>query len=182
MFEYTQGSQNVNGYSIFLPRVASGADLVNTQPPNPYAQSAVALFPINTQIWSGVHGYTYCKAGVSDLNIAAPLQNAKAVHAEQDDDIVVGVAAAIGATEVYLTSTTNLDNSPNNVANDFKGGMFYVNDVDGEGQACEIEANEALSTTDDAKFTLADPLTIALTTSSPLCISSFPIPFPLCSG
>lgn len=136
--------------------------------PNPWATSSVQLFPLGSKLQRGEEIWRYCKAGATGLGIAAPVQQAKAVHAEQDDDIVCGAAAAIGAYTVEVTSTANLDGSPNDEANDFAEGFLIVNDEAGEGQCLRIKSNEALSGTANSTFTLYDPLTVALTTSSQL--------------
>jgi hypothetical protein len=110
--------------------------------------------------------WRYCKAGATGLDIAAPVQQAKAAHAEQDDDITVAAAAAIGATSVVITSTANLDTSPNDEADNFKDGFLIVNDEAGEGQCYRIKANDAFSGTNNETITLYEGLTVALTTSS----------------
>lgn len=162
-----QNIRSINGKTIILPRYNTDLFKMGSLPdPNPYAQSAVKLFPLGTKMYEGERVFRYCLNGAGTLAIAAPLQNAPAVHAEQDDDIVVGAASAIGDTTVTLTSTANLDGTPNNVANNFADGYLVVNDEAGEGQLYRIKSNEALSTTDNAVFTLYDPLTVALTTSS----------------
>ncbi|MDY6833790.1 MAG: hypothetical protein SVY53_03200 [Chloroflexota bacterium] len=133
-----------------------------------WAESATQLYPLGSKAMRGCEVWRYCKAGGTGLNIAAPVQQAKAAHAEQDDDIVCGAAAAIGAYSVEVTSTANLDTAPNDSANDFAEGFLIVNDEAGEGQCLRIKSNEALSGTADSTFTLYDPLSVALTTSSEL--------------
>ena len=132
-----------------------------------YAEAINALFPVGTFLIRGKDEYAYCKNGTSAMaTLGTSIQQAKPVHAEQDDDIVVGAAAAIGALTVELTSSTNLDNSPNNAADDFKGGYLIVNDAAGQGQMYKIKANEAFANSVDSTFTLYEALTVALTTSS----------------
>ncbi len=154
---------NNNGYVVLTPNVGYGEDLLQSYPVNPYAESLYQQFPLGTKAIQGERAFRYCKNGTVALNIAAPIQQAKPAHAEQDDDIVCGASAAIGATEIYLTSTTNLDASPNGTDNDFAEGYVIVNDAGGEGQMYKIKANEGFATTALSKFTLYDPLTIALT-------------------
>tara|TARA_Y100000310_G_scaffold16579_1_gene16530 strand:- start:16049 stop:16876 length:828 start_codon:yes stop_codon:yes gene_type:complete len=132
------------------------------------AETSYQLFPLGTKCIRGDQVWRYCKAGSTGLDIAAPVQSAALVHAEQEDDIVCGAAAAIGDTEVEITSTANLDGSPNDEDNDFRSGYLIVNDVTGEGQCKKIKSNEGFATTADSTFVLYDKLTIALTTSSQL--------------
>ena len=76
--KYSLGIRNINGYNIFYPRITSMEDLQRTMPPNPYAESATALFPLGTKIQSGDDVWRYCKNGASALNIAAPIQSGSA--------------------------------------------------------------------------------------------------------
>jgi len=157
---------NRSGYTLFLPRVATVADILSSIV-DPYTESSIKLFPIGTIAQQGREFYSYCKAAATAIStLGTPIQGAARVHAEQDDDIVVGAAAAIGAYTVELTSTANLDDDPNDDTDDFAGGWLIVNDAAGEGQLYQIKSNEGFSGTADATFTLFDPLTIALTTSS----------------
>jgi hypothetical protein len=172
---YTRKVINNNGNVLFLPRVDDAARYFSKEVTfNPYVEAAGQEFPLGSVMKSGRNEFIYNKNGSSALAIATPIQGAARVHAEQDDDIVVGAAAAIGDFEVELTSTANLDNSPNNTANEFRDGYLVVNDEAGEGQMFRIKSNDALSTTDNATFTLYDPLTIALTTSSQVGIVRCP--------
>ena len=123
-------------------------------------------YPLGSKLERGCQTWRYCRAGATGLNISAPVQAATPAHAEQDDDIVVAQAQSIGDTSVYLTSTANLDTSPNDSDNTFAGGFLFVNDAAGQGQCCLIRANAAFSGTEDSEFELVDKLTIALTTSS----------------
>jgi hypothetical protein len=164
--QYSRKVMTRNGFTLMFPNVGSMDELYQDSPPNPFEESATQLFPLGTKLIRGEQVWRYCKAGGVALNIAAPVQQAKAAHAEQDDDIVVGAAAAKGATSVELTSTANLDGSPNDEDDDFKDGYLVVNDEAGQGQLLKIKSNEGFSTTDDSTFTLYDPLTVALTTSS----------------
>ena len=162
---------NEAGYVLFTPNVGDTDKLLQTLPPNPYAESATQLFPAGTKLMRGEEVWRYTKNGTVALNIAAPLQSAAQVHAEQSINIAVGAAAAIGDTVISLTSSTNLDDSPNNVVNDFAEGYVVVNDAAGEGQLRKIKSNAAFTAdTAEVLFTLYDPLTIALTTASKLAL------------
>lgn len=171
---FNEKIMNNDGIVVLKPNLGAINDLIGSGIPKPYEQSSVQLFPLGTRIIQGEREWKYCLAGGTGLDIAAPVQAAAAVTAEQDDDIVVGAASAIGATTVTITSTANLDGAPNNVANEFAEGYLIVNDEAGEGQCYKIKSNEKLSTTDDAVFTLYDPLTVALTTSSQVGIVMSP--------
>lgn len=166
---------NQAGYILFYPCVGDSEDLLQSHPPNPYAESATQLFPLGTKLMRGEEVWRYSKAGATGLNIAAPLQSAIAVHAEQNDDIVVGTLSAIGSTTVHLTSTDNLDGSPNDEDNSFAEGYLIVNDEAGQGQMYKIKSNEAFDASETVvDFELYDPLTIALTTSSEVGIMRNP--------
>lgn len=153
---------------LLIPSFDTEATTVGGGVVDVWAESATQKYELGAKAVRGCEVWRYCKAGGTGLNIAAPVQQAKAAHAEQDDDIVCGAAAAIGATAVEVTSTANLDTAPNDSANDFAGGFLIVNDEAGEGQCLRIKSNEALSGTADSTFNLYDALTVALTTSSQL--------------
>lgn len=171
--QYTSKVMNRSGYVVMLPNVADMQDLLQTNPPNPYAESSTQLFPLGTKMIQGERVWRYAKAGAA-ITISAPVQGAAHAHGEQDDDIVVAAASAIGVYTVTLTSTANLDTAPNNVADDFAEGYLVVNDAAGEGQCYKIKSNEALVTTGNSIFTLYDPLIIALTTSSQVGLARNP--------
>jgi hypothetical protein len=131
-----------------------------------YGTSGVQEWPLGTKVTQGDRCWRYAFNGLGALTIGMPVQNAAAAHAEQHDDIVVGAAAAAGATSIELTSTANLDTAPNETADDFAEGYMIVNDEAGEGQVRKIKSNEAFSGTANSTFTLYDGLETALTTSS----------------
>ena len=162
-----QAVYNKGGYAICFPKVGAQVDLREGVFPDPYSESSTPLFPIGTVIKDGGDEWAYSKAGGTGLDIAAPIQAAIAVHAEQNDDIAVGAASAIGDYTVSLTSTDNLDGSPNDEEDAFKDGFLIVNDAAGEGQMYKIKSNKPFDADEsEAVFTLYDPLTIALTTDS----------------
>ena len=141
---------------------------------DPLTISATQQYPLGSLLIQGYRKWRYCRAGTSGLNIAAPVQQATFVNAEQDDDIVVAAAAAVGAKSVWLTSTANLDGSPNETANNFAGGFLVVNDETGKGQCKMIKSNGAFGVTLDSEFELYDALTIALDTSSQVGVIKCP--------
>ena len=155
-----------NGYIVKFPRNNDGNYSLHTNYANPYAQSADQLFPLGSMLEDCDRRWVYCKAGAG-IGIGIPVQSAEAVHDEQDDDIVTGAVAAIGATAIELTSTDNLDGSPNDEANDFAEGYVIVNDEAGEGQLRKIISNDAFDDAEsDCTFNLYDALLVALSTSS----------------
>lgn len=165
---------NNAGYVLLTPNVGDAKDLLQSHPPNPYAESITQQYPLGTKLIQAERGWWYCKNDSTALNIAAPLQGAARLHAEQDDDIVVGAASAIAATTVTLTSTANLAVTPLNTVDGFKEGYLIVNDEAGEGQMYKIKGHEKASGTDNFIVTLYDPLTIALTTSSQVGLIQHP--------
>lgn len=157
---------NERGYVMMYPQLGDEEDLLQSFPPNPYAESATQQFPLGTKLIQAERVWRYCQNGGTGLNIAAPLSSAPTVHADQQEDIACGVLAAIGAYEVSLTSTANLDGSPNDEKDTFKEGYLVVNDEAGEGQCYKIKSNVAFAGTAESLFQLYDPLTIAFTTST----------------
>lgn len=165
-FKYTSTVLNRAGRTVFTPNVGDADDLMQTLPADPYAISSTQLFPLGSKLVEGERCWRYCLNGTGALTAGMILQNAAAVHADQQEDIAVGAAAAIGATSVELTSTADLDGSPNNTANEFAEGYLVVNDAAGEGHCYKIKSNELFTGTEDSTFTLYDGLVVALTTSS----------------
>ncbi len=157
---------NRSGFVIEFPNVSSMANLKQSNPPNPYAESSEQQFPLGTKLIQGERVWRYCKAGGVGLNIGAPQQQAKAIHAEADDDIAVGAGFAIGVSTISLTSTSNLAAAPLTTANGFAEGYVYFNIAAGLGQCYKIKSHDAFSGTDEEGVVLYDALTIALTTSS----------------
>lgn len=165
---FEQTIYNKNGQMLILPRISDLDYMYSNRVGDidPYKQTASQMYPLGTVLLMGSRTFIYAKNGAGTPAAGCPIQQAAPAHGEQDDDIVVGAAAAAGATTVNLVSTANLDTSPNDKADTFKDGWLYVNDEDGEGHSYQIKSNEALSNTDNATFTLWDPLVVALTTSS----------------
>jgi hypothetical protein len=167
--KYSRQVWNESGYILYYPNLSTEEGyegVLQDVPPNPYAQSATQLFPAGTVLQRGMEKWWYCKAGEALATLGTPIQSPAAVHAEQDDDITVGAAAAIGAYEVHLTSTNNLDTGALASKDGLKDGFLIVNDEAGEGQMYKIKTHNAFVTTGDVEIQLYDPLTVALTTSS----------------
>lgn len=165
--KYLGSTLNINGYTIMLPNVGEFGDLIQTFPPNPYAETSAQLFPLGTKLVQGERVWRYShNASSTALSIAVPIQSSARVNADQDDNIAIGTASDIGDYVVRITGSTNLGGSPNDETDAFAEGYFYVNDEAGEGQCYKIKHSVSLNTTDTLDFTLYDPLTIALTNSS----------------
>lgn len=175
---YSRGVTTENGYTLFYPCVTEGEDLLQSYPPNPYAQSLGANFPLGTVLVRGKREWVYCKNGGVALTIAQPIQSSAVTHADSDNDLVVGVDAAIGDLVVSVASTANIDEAPFSTVDGLKGGYLIVNDATGEGQMYEIKGNTAFATTGQALITLYDPLTIALVASTSEC-GIIPSPYTL---
>ena len=165
--KYMQALYNKAGYVLLYPQVAAGDELLeDVVPPNPYAESATQQYPLGTKLVQAERVWRYCKNGSTGLNIGAPISSAPAVHADQQEDIACPTASAIGDYHIWITSTANLDGSPNDEADTFKEGYIHVNDGTGQGQCYKIKANDAFSGTNNEKITLYDPLTIATVAAS----------------
>lgn len=156
-----------SGNTLIFPPVPAVSNLASGETDvDIHDSTSVAEFPLGTKLVRGDQVFRYTKNGAVALAAGVPLQAAAVAHGEQDDDIVVGAAAAIGDYTVELTSTANLDTSPNDEADNFKDGYLVVNDEAGEGHLYKIKSNEGFSGTANSTFTLYEPLKIALTTSS----------------
>lgn len=171
---YTRPVVNHNGYTLLFPNVAGNDEFFSDEPPNPYAESIYPKYPIESKVNRGAQEWTYCKNGGSALAAAAPLQGAAVIHAEADDDIVVGAASAIGAYTVTLTSTANLATSPLSVKDGFAEGYLIVNDEAGEKYLYKIKGHEAASGTANFIVTLYDPIAVALTAVSQVGLAENP--------
>jgi len=172
---YSKQVFNDSGFVLLNPNVADETGLLQSYPPNPYAESATQQFPLGTRLIRGIEEWLYCRSNATGFaTLGTPIQSAAAVHAEADDDIVVGAASAIGAYTVTLTSTANIDTGVFASVDGLKDGFLIVNDEAGQGQLYKIKGNEAFVTTGNAIITLYDPLTVALTTSSEVGIIQNP--------
>ncbi len=98
----------------------------------------------------------------------AQIMMGKDVPADQENDMVLGAAAAVGANSIEVTAgaTTAI------VKNEFSGGYLIVND-DGasateQGQSWKIRSNDVAATTVDATFTFMpnDSVRVALATAT----------------
>lgn len=160
---WTRKLINRGGSIIILPEVSSMDRLLDgSSDTNPYGTSLTQLFPIGTKLVQGDRTWRYTKNGAVGLIAGAVLQSAATLHADADDDIVVGATAAAGTYAVTLTSSANLACA----ANTYREGYLFVNDEVGEGHAYKIKSHAALAGTANTIFYLYDPIVVALTTSS----------------
>ena len=172
--KYWEPITNDAGYVVLRPNVATENELLQESPVNPFAESAYPQFPLGTRAIRGVEEWLYCSAGQTYTVAGVPIQGSAAIHAEADDDIVVGAASAIGAYTVTLTSTANLAAAPLSTKDGFANGYLVVNDGPGQSQLRKIKSHEAASSTNDFVVTLYDPLTVALTTASEVGLIEHP--------
>lgn len=77
-------------------------------------------------------------------------------------------AAAIGATQVTLTGSLTL------AANLLAGGYLVTDVTPGQGYIYKIQGNTAVAAAANCVITLADPLAVALTTSSKVVLVQHP--------
>jgi hypothetical protein len=103
--------------------------------------------------------YRWVKAGGSDL--AAGKLAVAATQTANHENLTCAVAS-IGATAVTVTLGGTAA-----TLNEYAEGYLVINDVTGEGTAYRISGHPAQSaTTGNLTVQLADPITVALTTSS----------------
>lgn len=103
--------------------------------------------------------YRYVKAGASGIS-AGKLQSAPAPKTNHHN---VSVAAAAAIDDQTVTVTLGATAA---VANEYAGGMFCINDVDGEGVSYRITSHPAADASASLAITLERPIVEALTTSS----------------
>ena len=171
---YTRKIMNRSGFVLFQPNVESMADLIDDDI-DIWEESATQQFPLGSKLYRGEQQWHYCYNGAVTGVAGAPVQSAAAVHADQDDDIVTGAAAAAGDYTIELTSTADLDTGVLATAGGLTGGYIIINDEAGEGHLYKVADHEIFSTTDNSTITLYDPLKVALTVASQVGV--IPSPF-----
>jgi len=164
MRDYYRPVVNQAGYVLFYPCIGDEKDLLQSYPPNPYAQSEAQQFPLGTKLVQGERVWRYCRAGAT-LGIAAPVEGPTVANAAQNYNITT-VSGALAGTTIVMTSSSALATVPNATADAFKEGYWFVNDEAGEGQCYKIKSNTAISGVANFTVELYDPLTILLTTST----------------
>lgn len=114
-------------------------------------------------------GYRYAKIGAV-ATVAGKVYQGTALDAtNQQPSGGLGVsAAAIGATQVTLTSSVTL------AANLLAGGYLSVCVTPGAGHVYRIKGNTAVTAATGCVITLEDPLRVALTTSSKVIVAQHP--------
>jgi hypothetical protein len=108
--------------------------------------------------------FRYAKAGAVALVAGTLLQAAAEVTANQN---LTAVAAAVGDTVISSTSTVTV------TANQYAGGFAIITTSSGVGVAYPILSHAAY-TSAAPTFTLAEPVTVALTTSSKIDLVANP--------
>lgn len=107
--------------------------------------------------------YRYAKVGGSNIS-KGKLQMAPAPKTNHHN-VSVAAAAAIGVTKVTVTLGATAA-----TANEYAGGVFAINDVDGEGATYRIKSHPAADSAGSLELTLERPIVVALTTSSQACL------------
>lgn len=106
-------------------------------------------------------GFRYAKVGGTSTVAGKLYQSAAQDATNQNPSGGIAVAAAaIGATSVTLTASLTL------TANVLAGGYMSVAVTPGQGYTYRVAGNTAVSSAANCVVTLADPLVVALTTSS----------------
>lgn len=105
-------------------------------------------------------GFRYCRAGGTAL-VPGKLQQSPVEDTAHQD--LAPAAAAIGATEVTVTLGASAV-----TANEYAGGYLLGTVTPGQGQMYLISGHPAADASATCVLTLADPLIVALTTSSRL--------------
>ena len=167
MRDYYRPVVNQAGYILMFPNIGAADELLQSYPPNPYAESKYQLFPLGTKMTQGERVWRYCKNSSAAITVVGNMLSSPiTVHADAEDDLVVaastGEAYAIGSYDITLTSTENIDVAPWSTANGGKEGYVYINLGTGIGQMRKIKSHEALVTTGTAKFTVYDPWNVAI--------------------
>jgi len=121
--------------------------------------AAGATHQLGSRIISADRTFRYAKSGASTIS-RGKLQAAPAPKTNHHN-VAVAAAAAVGDTTITVTLGATAA-----VANEYNEGFVVVNDVDGEGIAYQIASHPAASSSASLTLRLADPIAVALTTSS----------------
>lgn len=116
--------------------------------------------------------YRYCKAGASALS-AGKLNCLESLDATWVNEAGVATAGvAIGSKSMTLTITAA---GAAITENQFAGGYLQINDATGEGNQYLIQSNSAVALSGTSiTITLAEPIRVALTSSSEFTLVSNP--------
>ena len=154
---------NQDGRILEYPMVGDDGILDSHAVLDPYAESAVQLYPLGTKLLEGERVWRYTKNGTGTPAAGAPLQQAAVINQAASLDVVVDAASAAGAYTVSLTSQAAIA-----VAKDYyKEGYLFVNVGTGIGHSYKIKGNDAMVSTNTGEtFTLYDSLIVGVATSS----------------
>lgn len=115
-------------------------------------------------------GFRYAKIGAV-ATVAGKVYQGPALDAtnlQPSGGLGVSAAAAIGDTSITISSSITL------TANQLANGYLSVDVTPGQGYLYKIASNTAVSSAAGAVITLADPLQVALTTSSKVIVAQNP--------
>lgn len=129
-----------------------------------HSSDTVARFPLGAKVeMSDGRIFRYVRNSTTAL-VAGNLIQAPALTANHQN-IAVASAAAAGSKSVTVTLGASAAS-----ANDYAEGFMVVNDVDGEGHTYKIASHPAASASASLVLSLEDPIEVALTTSSEVCL------------
>lgn len=165
-YNYTRKIINAGGYTVITPNVSSLARLFGAATINPYAETAAQEWPLGTKLMQGERVWRYIKTGGTGLNRGEPIQAAAPAHADIFPDLAIAAIAAIGATTVSVTSTSNIATAPWSTADGGAEGYLVSQDLTGESQMYKIKGHDAFASTDNETVTLYDPLVVAFDTTT----------------
>ena len=130
---------------------------------NPFSQEASPAHNLGEAVYlADQRVFRYAKSALGSTK--GHLQTGPA-HDTALDNLTVNAAVAAGGTEVSITPGATTA-----VAGVFDEGYMIVNDNDGEGQSYKIRHNPAIASTTAFLLELFDPISVALTTSSQVCL------------
>lgn len=128
------------------------------------SEDSVARFPLGALVET-VDGrkFRYCQNSSAAI-AAGKLYQAPALVANHQN-IAVASAASIGDLSVTVTLGATAA-----TANDYSEGLMVVNDEAGEGHCYRVKSHPAADASASLVLTLEDPIKVALTTSSEVCL------------
>ena len=170
---YSTQIMNESGFAVFTPSLSDPEDLLNTDLPEPYAESITKLWPLGTKAINGDRIWRYCKNSSAALTvIGSALQAPPGAHADQTEDIVVAASAgetyAIGSKDITLTSTANFA-APWTTKDAGAEGYVSVNGGTGVGQCRKIKSHAAASGTATFVVTVYDGWSVAIVAGNSEC-------------
>jgi len=160
-FKYNAKTMNRSGYTVMLPNVGEGSDLMSGITPDPYAISSTQLFPLGTKLIQAERVWRYSLNGAAALVPGFTCQSAASAGAEHDVDMVTA-AASVGDFEVTITPTSSVSMT----ANQYKEGYLWFNDETGKGQCMKVKSHPAITHNETGIITLYDPITLAIDSST----------------